>query len=71
MLDEWCFSRWIDCTSEFCLLAGQAWFHHREDYCWVAADDEVDWPCQAYWSRSPRAARQRADLALQLGRQPE
>jgi len=71
MLDEWCLSRRIDRMSEFGLLAGQAWFHHREDYCWVAADDEVDWPCQAYWSRSPRAARQRADLALRLGHRPE
>jgi hypothetical protein len=57
--------------SEFGLLAGQAWFHHREDYFWVMADDEVDWPCRAYWSRSPRAARQRADLALELGGRPE
>jgi hypothetical protein len=66
-LDEWCLSRRIDCMSEFGLLAAQAWFHHRDDYCWIAADDEVGWPCHAYWSRSPGAARQRADLALQLG----
>lgn len=65
-LDEWSLSRRIDSMSEFGLLAAQAWFHHRDDYCWVAADDEVGWPCRAYWSRSPSAASQRADLAHQL-----
>lgn len=65
-LDEWCLSRRVDSLSEFGLLAAQAWFHHRDDYCWVAADDQVDWPCHGYWSRSPTAAKQRAVLARQL-----
>jgi hypothetical protein len=68
-LDEWCLSRRIDSLSEFGLLAAQAWFYHRDDYCWVAADDEVGWPCHAYWSRSPGAASQRGYLAHQLGHQ--
>jgi hypothetical protein len=68
-LEDWCLSRQIDCLSEFGLLAGQAWFHHRDHYCWIAADEDAGWPCHAYWSRSPRAARQRADLADQLGHQ--
>jgi hypothetical protein len=66
-LDHWALSRRIDAMSEFGLLAAQAWFQHRDDYGWVAADDESGWPCHAYWSRSPGAARQRAELALQLG----
>lgn len=66
-LKHWSLSRRIDSLSEFGLLAAQAWFHHRNDYCWVVADDEIDWPCHAYWSRSPDAARQRADIALEFG----
>jgi len=68
-LDEWCLSRRIDSLSEFGLLAAQAWFHHRDEYCWIAADDETGWPCRAYWSRSPGAAKQRANLAHQLRHQ--
>ena len=67
-LDEWCFSRRFDSLSEFGLLAAQAWFHHRDEYCWTAADDETGWPCQPFWSRSPVAAKQRAAVARQLER---
>ncbi len=65
-LDEWCLSRQIDFVSEFGLLAAHAWFHHREDYCWITTDDEVGWPCHAYWSRSPAAAKQRGEIAHHL-----
>jgi hypothetical protein len=68
-LDAWCLSRRVDSLSEFGLLAGEAWFHHRDDYCWVAADEETGWPCHQYWSRSPAAAKQRAGIAHQLERQ--
>jgi hypothetical protein len=65
-LDEWCLSRQLDSVSEFGLLAAQAWFHHRHEYCWIEADDEAGWPCHAYWSRTPGAAKQLADLANKL-----
>jgi len=68
-LEEWCLERRADRLSEFGLLAGQAWFHQRDDYCWTAADDETGWPCQAYWSRSPAAAKHRAAIAYQLERE--
>jgi hypothetical protein len=68
-LDDWCLARRIDSLSEFGLLAAHAWFHHREDYSWIAADDDVDWPCHPYWSRSPTVARQRAELARSLALQ--
>jgi hypothetical protein len=68
-LDEWCLSRRIDSLSEFGLLAAEAWFHHRENYFWVAADDGTEWPCRQYWTRGPGAARQLADLAHQLRNQ--
>jgi hypothetical protein len=69
-LDEWCLARSVDSLSEFALLAAHAWFHHRDEYSWTAADDEVGWPCRAYWSRSPAAPRQRAAIADQLGHAP-
>jgi hypothetical protein len=65
-LDDWCFSRQFDSLSEFGLLAAQAWFHHRDDYCWVSADHESGWPCQPFWSRSPTSETQRAAIARQL-----
>jgi hypothetical protein len=68
-LEEWCLSRRADCLSEFGLLAGQAWFHQRDDYCWTTADDETGWPCQAFWSRSPAAAKHRWAIACQLERE--
>jgi hypothetical protein len=70
-LDEWCLSRQFDSLSEFGLLAAQAWFHHRDNHCWMKADDETGWPCQPFWSRSPLAAKQRAAIARQLNRREE
>jgi len=47
-LDDWSLSRRLDMMSEFSLLAAQAWFHHRHKYCWIVADDVVDWSCHPY-----------------------
>jgi hypothetical protein len=66
-LDGWVLSRRIDAVSEFCLMAGEAWFNRRDDFCWVSADDEVDWPCAVYWSRSPQEAETRAEVSRVLG----
>jgi hypothetical protein len=66
-LDHWVLSRRIDAMAEFGLLAGEAWLHRKDDFCWMSADDEVDWPCVQYWSRSPKAAEKRAELWRALG----
>ncbi len=68
-LEAWCLARRCDTVSEFSLLAAQAWFHHRDQYHWIAADAHPNWPCRQYWSRSPRAAHLRSALAQQLGQQ--
>jgi|KBSSwiStaDraftv2_1062776.scaffolds.fasta_scaffold02472_14 hypothetical protein len=65
-LKAWCLARRCDTVSEFSLLVAQAWFHHRDQYHWVAADSHLNWPCMQYWSRSPRANEVRAALAYQL-----
>lgn len=69
VLDQWVLSRRIDAISEFSLMAGQAWFKRRDDFCWVAADHLKGWPCCSYWSRSPKAAYMRAELLRDLKRQ--
>jgi hypothetical protein len=68
-LDHWVLSRRIDTMSEFSLMAGQAWFKQRNDFCWVPADNASSWPCFQYWSRSPKAADMRAEVSRALGRQ--
>ncbi|WP_119274029.1 hypothetical protein [Taklimakanibacter deserti] len=66
-LDDWALSRRLDNMSEFGLLAAHAWFFHRREYRWNAADGETAWPCRAYWSRSPEATSLQSKLALHLG----
>ncbi len=69
-LDQWVLSRRIDAMSEFGLMAGQAWFKQRDDFCWVSADREKGWPCHPYWSRSRKATEMQAELSRFLGRRP-
>lgn len=68
-LGHWVLSRKIDDMSEFGLMAGQAWFNRRDDFCWASADEEVGWPCFAYWSRSSKAAEMQTQLSRVLGKQ--
>lgn len=69
-LEDWYPSRRPDTLSEFGLLEAHAWFHHRDDYRWVSADDVTGWRCHAYWSRSVSAANQRAELAREFKQRP-